>query len=503
MPAVWATALAAAGAYVRRLLLLHAPGTHQLLAALYSALPRGTTTVLTTIFSGLVATLAVLLLRPRVLRAGVKNVVPFLAVAGSTALAVLVPLAIGLAITSLGLLSFGPMVMAYLAGRWLLLSVTTRLLLASILPLGVLLWSLALYQIVRRNGREGMWQLLWQGTHTLRIYMSFLLPFYTPFAILLVGAFSLVWGASIGAFMFIQGEVFADWSGAARRRWPGMLALCELLFAVSVPPSRLCALLSALVQAVCSGCRLLRSIEPRTSLTAPCVCSSLCAASHASQGAVFDYFPITVRRGTTALRLATGDEPPLRSDRRYLFCYHPHGVYAFGLFALLFGKRSRFHQLFQQPPRSNRSTNECSGSGRSGQGDRASRSPSPSSSTGGRRRATTSPSPSPPLPPPPQQQRGMLIGVANALLHVPMVCTFLSWFGFIPVAPGCLAEACSSQHNVSLVPGGIAEMTAYQGGSMLCYAISSARFCSENLELTTTSHAAQAIGRRVTITIIA
>ena len=105
MPAVWATALAAAGAYVRRLLLLHAPGTHQLLAALYSALPRGTTTVLTTIFSGLVATLAVLLLRPRVLRAGVKNVVPFLAVAGSTALAVLVPLAIGLAITSLGLKS--------------------------------------------------------------------------------------------------------------------------------------------------------------------------------------------------------------------------------------------------------------------------------------------------------------------------------------------------------------------------------------------------------------
>ena len=74
----------------------------------------------------------------------------------------------------------------------------------------------------------------------------------------------------------------------------------------------------------------------------------------------------------------------------------------------------------------------------------------------------------------------MLIGVANALLHVPMVCTFLSWFGFIPVAPGCLAEACSSQHNVSLVPGGIAEMTAYQGGSMLGYAISSARFYSEN-----------------------
>lgn len=49
------------------------------------------------------------------------------------------------------------------------------------------------------------------------------------------------------------------------------------------------------------------------------------------------------------------------------------------------------------------------------------------------------------------------------MLHVPMVCTFLSWFGFIPVAPKCLAEACSSEHNVALVPGGIAEMTAFEG----------------------------------------
>lgn len=57
----------------------------------------------------------------------------------------------------------------------------------------------------------------------------------------------------------------------------------------------------------------------------------------------------------------------------------------------------------------------------------------------------------------------MLIGVANALLHVPMVCTFLSWFGFVSVSPACLAEACASEHNVSLVPGGIAEMTAYEG----------------------------------------
>lgn len=257
--AAWATALAAAGAYLRRQLLVYAPEAHQLLGVAYAALPRGTVQVLTAIFSGLVATLAALLLRPRVLRAGFRNALPFFAVAGSTLLAVLIPAAIGASITALGLLSFGPVVLGYLAGRWLLLSFTTRVLLSLTPPLAILLGTAALHQIARRRGREGLWQMLWQGTNTLRIYMSFLLPFYTPFAILLVGAFSLVWGASIGAFMFIQGEVLADWSGAAKRRWPGMIAFCELLFA----------------------------------------------------GAVFDYFPITVRRGTTALRVAVGDEPPL------------------------------------------------------------------------------------------------------------------------------------------------------------------------------------------------
>ena len=53
--------------------------------------------------------------------------------------------------------------------------------------------------------------------------------------------------------------------------------------------------------------------------------------------------------------------------------------------------------------------------------------------------------------------------MANALLHVPLVSTFFGWFGFIPVAPKCLAEACASEHNVALVPGGIAEMTAFEG----------------------------------------
>ena len=396
-----AAALAAASAYLRAQL---PPEVMRLVSAGYSALPAGTSTVLSTTFAGLVATLAVLLLRPGVLRAGVRNVLPFFAVAGSTLLAVLVPLAIGGAITVLGLLSFGPMIAAYVAGRWLLLSFTTRVVLAAIPPLAVVVFTAALYQVGRRQGhgraeRRSVWQVLWQGTLSLRIYLSFLLPFYTPFAILIVGAFSLVWAASIGAFMFIQGEVFADWSGGARRRWPGMIALCETLFA----------------------------------------------------GAVFDYFPISVRRGATALRLATGEEASLRPERRYLFCYHPHGVYAFGLFALLFGSRSRFHALFQHGAPAAAGGGEAEGAGeRAGRRRRAasaspSRSPAGLGGRGG------------------EEQRGMLLGVANALLHVPLVSTFFGWFGFIPVAPKCLAEACASEHNVALVPGGIAEMTAFEG----------------------------------------
>ena len=199
---MWATALAAARAYVQRQLLTYEPELYHQLVAVHSALPDGTATVLTTIFSGFVATLAVLLLRPRVLRAGIKNVVPFFAVAGSTALVVLVPVAIGLTITSLGLLSFGPMVVAYVAGRWLLLSAHTRLLVTFLLPTAVVTAGIRLYRALQRNGREGTLRLLWSGTRSVRMYLSFLLPFYTPFAILLVGAFSLVWGAAIGAFMF-------------------------------------------------------------------------------------------------------------------------------------------------------------------------------------------------------------------------------------------------------------------------------------------------------------
>ena len=73
---MWQTAFAAARAFVKRRLLRDAPELYRQLVVIYSGFPDGTATILSTIFSGLVATLAVLLLRPRVLRTGIKNVIP-------------------------------------------------------------------------------------------------------------------------------------------------------------------------------------------------------------------------------------------------------------------------------------------------------------------------------------------------------------------------------------------------------------------------------------------
>ena len=411
-------ALSAAATYLTAALPTWA---RQVLRSSYAALPAGTGLLLRTIFSGLVAVLAALLLRPSVLRAGIKNVLPFFAVAGSALLAILLPIAIGTALTGLGMLSFGPMIATYMAGNWLLLPAKLKIALAVFFPLSVVAFVGWVYQAGQRAGRGRCGGFFWQAAHSLRVWMVFALPFYSVFVVALVGAFSVVWGLSIGAFIFVQGEVFADWSGGALRRWPRVLALCEALFA----------------------------------------------------GEIFEYFPISVRMGATALLRATGQTPGLRTERKYLFCYHPHGVYAFGLFALLFGGRSGFFNLFAAPKPMDPTSAAARGGGLplstargEGANARHSRHRSPSSSPnridgsstagpGGRETVVVGAA-SPAVP------RGMIIGVANALLHVPVVSSFFAWFGFVAASNGSLAEACASDYNVAVVPGGIAEMTAYR-----------------------------------------
>lgn len=405
------------------------PWLARLARASYAALPVGTSLVLQLVLGGLVATLAGLLLRPKVLRAGAKNVLPFLAVAGSTLLAMLVPVAVGAVLTMLGMLSFGPMVATYMAGHWFQLPVKARILLAVAIPLSTAASIATFYEAGQsKSFRGSLLGLLRKAVQSLRVWMVFALPFYSVFVIIVVGMFSLVWSMSIGAFIFMQGEVFADWSGGARRRWPAVLQLCETLFA----------------------------------------------------GAVFDYFPISVRlaAGTRLAgarsRAATGQSSPspLSTAHKYLFCYHPHGVYAFGLFALLFGRRSGFHSLFKQQTTPVMTCDDGDGTGRGnaaaaarprarrhqtvrvvGSRGARSRSPSPQAEAARHEREATTDSSAWAGSGGPPCHRGILIGVANALLHVPVVSSFFAWFGFVAASYGSLREACMSEYNVAVVPG--------------------------------------------------
>jgi hypothetical protein len=72
------------------------------------------------------------------------------------------------------------------------------------------------------------------------------------------------------------------------------------------------------------------------------------------------------------------------------------------------------------------------------------------------------------VPAPPRQRvrqdpRTLLVAVANALLHMPIVGNIVAWFGFIPASGYCLDAACAKDVNIAMLPGGISEMTAYCG----------------------------------------
>jgi len=109
------------------------------------------------------------------------------------------------------------------------------------------------------------------------------------------------------------------------------------------------------------------------------------------------YFPMTVH--------STAELPP---DGRYLFGFHPHGVYCFGLFAVILRRSSGWGALFPG-------------------------------------------------------QRSCLVGVANVMFGVPWFGMILSWMGMIPADQKSCDLAVNAHHNLAIIPGGIAEMTLYHG----------------------------------------
>lgn len=117
---------------------------------------------------------------------------------------------------------------------------------------------------------------------------------------------------------------------------------------------------------------------------------------------IFNYFPIRLHKSEN-----------LNPKKRHLFCYHPHGVYVFGLFTLCFPRYSGWRRLF---PKIN-----C------------------------------------------------MIGVANSILSMPLIGTLLGWWGFVPADAGNLRAALRVQKNIAIVPGGIAEMLEFSDKREILY----------------------------------
>ncbi len=185
---------------------------------------------------------------------------------------------------------------------------------------------------------------------TARVF--FLMPFHALFISVLVSIVSFWWSLAIGAALFVQGEVSWSCQHHKIQRWEACINFFD-------------------------------------SWSAP----------------IFNYFPLTIHvDGDVGDRQEKVDGHDDVEETRYIFCYHPHGIFALGLFSLVFSKTSGFARQFWR-------------------------------------------------------SKPLVVGVASALLHVPILGRLCSWFGFIPASRHNLHEACKSGYDLAIVPGGIAEMT--------------------------------------------
>eukprot|EP00940_MAST-03C_sp_MAST-3C-sp2_P002782 g2782.t1 len=232
-------------------------------------------------------------------------------------------------------------------------------------PVVVVLVTLGFFGFVSTASLVLIWWMLakkhfLKTMRTLRLWTVFLLPFHGIVAVIVALCLSFYWGLAIGACVFLHGEVLWPSSSVpARKQW---------------------------------------FVDVMERVVAP----------------IFDYFPIKVVRDRAYAQHVGRDD-----GKRVIYGYHPHGIYAFGLFSLLFPNVSGFSRVF--------SNNANANGGRSSNG----RKDGPS----------------------------LLLGVASALLHVPVAKYLFSSMGFVSASRQTLEKVCaSSAYDLALIPGGIAEM---------------------------------------------
>eukprot|EP00943_MAST-04B_sp_MAST-4B-sp1_P008318 g8318.t1 len=197
-------------------------------------------------------------------------------------------------------------------------------------------------------------------TRFIAIWAWFLLPWHAIFLTLFIAAWSFWWSVSISAFFFLQGELRWDRENVIYR-WESFISYFD--GALSKP--------------------------------------------------IFEYFPMKLHKPSRNSKLNELIENH-NVENKIIFSYHPHGVYAFGLFSLVFGISSGFQNLFPN-------------------------------------------------------SKGVLVGVANALLHIPVLGTFFAYFGFVPASKKSLDKACETDFDIVVVPGGIAEMTKFKPDKEVLY----------------------------------
>ena len=228
-------------------------------------------------------------------------------------------------------------------------------------------------------------------TKFIAIWAWFLLPWHAIFLTVFIAAWSFWWSISIGAFFFLQGELRWDRENVIYR-WESFISYFD--GALSKPIFEYFPMKLHLPQ----NNNKLNDLIERHNIHLD--------EEHEEDDANED----TIDENTVTTNI--NDEA--FGKGKIIFAYHPHGVYAFGLFSLVFGISSGFQSLFPN-------------------------------------------------------SKGVLVGVANALLHIPVLGTFFAYFGFVPASKKSLNKACETDFDIVVVPGGIAEMTKFQPDKEVLY----------------------------------